>query len=54
MVTDEKLTRIDTALDDAKRRIDRLSLDRSRPPLGSAADTARDPAKGEHKAAFHS
>jgi len=53
-VTDEKLARIDTALDDAKRRLDRLSLDRSRPPLGRDADAARDPAKGEHKAAFHS
>ncbi len=54
VVTDEKLARIDTALDDAKRRLDRLSLDRSRPPLGRDADAARDPAKGEHKAAFHS
>jgi HK97 family phage major capsid protein len=54
VVTDEKLARIDTALDDAKRRIDRLSLDRSRPPLGAGADAPRDPAKGEHKAAFHS
>ena len=53
-VTDEKLARIDTALDDAKRRLDRLSLDRSRPPLGRDSDAARDPAKGEHKAAFHS
>jgi HK97 family phage major capsid protein len=54
VVTDEKLARIDTALDDAKRRLDRLSLDRARPPLGRDADAARDPAKGEHKAAFHS
>jgi HK97 family phage major capsid protein len=53
VVTDEKLARIDTALDDAKRRLDRLSLDRSRPPLGGA-DTPRDPALAEHKAAFHS
>ena len=53
VVTEEKLTRIDSALDDAKRRIDRLALDRSRPPLGNGADHARDPAKGEHKAAFH-
>lgn len=54
VVTDQKLARIDTALDDAKRRLDRLALDRSRPPLGNGADAARDPAKGEHKAAFHS
>lgn len=53
VVTEEKLTRIDTALDDAKRRIDRLSLDRSRPPLGGNADAARDPVLAEHKSAFH-
>ncbi|MGO4704528.1 phage major capsid protein [Microvirga sp. 2MCAF38] len=53
VVTDEKLVRIDTALDDAKRRLDRLALDRSRPPLGSAAEIARDPAQAEHKGAFH-
>ncbi|WP_201830356.1 phage major capsid protein [Microvirga zambiensis] len=54
VVNEEKLARIDTALDDAKRRIDRLSLERSRPPLGRGTDAERDPAKGEHKAAFHS
>ncbi|WP_112663323.1 phage major capsid protein [Microvirga flavescens] len=53
VVTDEKLTRIDTALDDAKRRLDRLTLDRSRPPLGSVAAGASDPAQAEHKSAFH-
>ena len=37
VVTDEKLARIDAALDDAKRRLDRLALDRSRPPLGRRA-----------------
>jgi HK97 family phage major capsid protein len=54
VVTDEKLARIDTALDDAKRRLDRLALDRSSPPLGGGTDAARDPARGEHKSAFHS
>jgi HK97 family phage major capsid protein len=53
VVTDEKLARIDSALDDAKRRLDRLSLDRSRPPLGQGPDAARDPAQAEHKSAFH-
>ncbi|MFC1456269.1 phage major capsid protein [Microvirga arabica] len=53
VVTDEKLARIDTALDDAKRRLDRLALDRSRPPLGGNPDTQRDPAQAEHKSAFH-
>ena len=52
VVTDEKLTRIDAALDDAKRRLDRLALDRSRPPL-AGQDTSRDPAQAEHKSAFH-
>jgi len=53
VVTEEKLTRIDAALDDAKRRLDRLTLDRSRPPLGGSEAT-RDPAQAEHKSAFHS
>ncbi|MDF2813412.1 MAG: phage major capsid protein, partial [Microvirga sp.] len=53
VVTDEKLTRIDAALDDAKKRIDRFTLERSRPPLGVTSDAPRDPAQAEHKAAFH-
>ncbi|MBM6581375.1 phage major capsid protein [Microvirga sp. BT689] len=54
VVTDEKLARIDGALDDAKRRIDRMALERSRPPLAGGTDAPRDLAQGEHKAAFHS
>jgi HK97 family phage major capsid protein len=53
VVTDEKLVRIDAALDDAKRRLDRLALDRFRPPLASVQDGPRDPAQAEHKTAFH-
>jgi HK97 family phage major capsid protein len=53
-LTEEKLTRIDTALEDAKRRLDRLSLDRSRPPLGAGTEEQKDPALKEHKAAFSS
>nr|WP_236841908.1 phage major capsid protein [Bosea sp. PAMC 26642] len=49
-LTEEKLARIDAALDDSKRRLDRLVLDRSRPALGH--DDKRDPLVGEHKAAF--
>jgi len=49
-LTEEKMTRMDAALDDAMRRIDRLTLDRNRPALGR--DEARDPLVGEHKAAF--
>ena len=50
VVTQDKLARIDAALDAAKSRLDRLTLDRQRPPVG--AETPRDPASGEHKAAF--
>ena len=35
VVTEEKLARIDAALDQAKNRLDRISLDRARPPLGA-------------------
>jgi len=52
VVTEEKLTRIDAALDDAKRRLDRLALDRARPPLATTADQPRDPLLAEHKGAF--
>ena len=52
VVTDEKLARIDTALDEAKRRLDRVQLDRSRPALGGASDQVRDTGLAEHKAAF--
>jgi HK97 family phage major capsid protein len=50
VVSDEKLARIDAALDDAKRRLDRMSLDRARPPIGG--DAPRDPVLAEHKTAF--
>ncbi|MBN9450615.1 MAG: phage major capsid protein [Bosea sp.] len=49
-LTEEKLVRMDAALDDTMRRIDRLTLDRARPALGQ--DGARDPLTAEHKAAF--
>ncbi|MCJ2031808.1 phage major capsid protein [Methylobacterium sp. J-043] len=51
VVTEEKLIRIDAALDQAKNRLDRISLDRARPPLGGA-EPARDASTTEHKAAF--
>lgn len=51
VVTEEKLARIDGALDEAKRRLDRLALDARRPAL-AAPDSPRDPASAEHKAAF--
>ena len=52
VVTEEKLARIDAALDDAKRRLDRLQLDGRRPALAGQARDRRDPAQVEHKAAF--
>lgn len=51
-LTEEKLIRIDAALDESRRRLDRLTLDRSRPALGH--DGPRDPMLHEHKAAFAS
>ncbi|MGL4727979.1 MAG: phage major capsid protein [Bosea sp. (in: a-proteobacteria)] len=51
-LTDEKLARIDRALDDAKRKIDRMALDRARPALGISEAKATDAATAEHKAAF--
>jgi HK97 family phage major capsid protein len=51
VVTEEKLTRIDRALDETKRRLDRAMLDQSRPRL--AAETKQDDhTKREHKDAF--
>ena len=54
VVTEEKLTRIDAALDEAKRRLDRVQLDRARPALGGSdrGGSAADPVVAEHKAAF--
>ncbi|MGU3361106.1 phage major capsid protein [Methylobacterium sp. M6A4_1b] len=57
VLTEEKLARIDAALDTARTRLDRLTLDGRRPPLGaggfSGRDAApRDGASHEHKAAF--
>ena len=49
-LTEEKLVRMDAALDDTMRRIDRLTLERARPAPGQ--DGPRDPLTAEHKAAF--
>jgi HK97 family phage major capsid protein len=50
VLIDEKLARIDAAIDEQKRRTDRMALERSRPAL--AAATVRDPGAGERKAMF--
>jgi HK97 family phage major capsid protein len=52
VLTEEKLARIDAALDTARTRLDRLALDGRRPPLGQGAPAPRDAASVEHKAAF--
>lgn len=57
VITEEKLARIDAALDDQTRRLNNLTLKAARPQL---APTSKEPggvetaAKGEHKQAFHS
>jgi HK97 family phage major capsid protein len=51
VVTEEKLARIDAALDAARTRLDRISLERARPPLADAKGH-EDGAAQEHKAAF--
>jgi HK97 family phage major capsid protein len=51
VVTEEKLARIDAALDTTRTRLDRLTLDGRRAPLGAGAPP-RDAAATEHKAAF--
>ncbi len=52
VLTSEKLVRLDGALDETRRRLDRLALDARRPALGAGEE--RDPAVAEHKAAFAS
>ncbi|KQP61672.1 MULTISPECIES: phage major capsid protein [unclassified Methylobacterium] len=51
VVTEEKLARIDAALDGARQRLDRLALDGRRPPMANGP-VPRDAAATEHKAAF--
>ncbi|MFV0279246.1 MAG: phage major capsid protein [Rhodoblastus sp.] len=50
ILTEEKLTRIDRALDETKSRLDRFTLENGRPRLGGSARS--DAGEREHKAAF--
>lgn len=50
VVTEEKLQRIDRAIDETKRRLDRVSLDLARPRIGGAP--REDETGREHKSAF--
>ncbi len=52
VVLDEKLARIDSALDAQARRLDDIVLKGARPALGSDRAPARNAAATEHKAAF--
>ena len=52
VLTEEKLARIDAALDTARTRLDRLTLEGRRPPMGSGVPALREAASIEHKAAF--
>src|SRR6476661_85243 len=52
VITEEKLTRIDAALDDTRKRMDRMLVEKSRPPL--AGEHREEPISREHKAAFRS
>jgi HK97 family phage major capsid protein len=52
VVTEDKLVRIDTALNEAKQRLDPMAMESRRPHLGAPAGEQRDPALAEHKAAF--
>jgi HK97 family phage major capsid protein len=49
-LTEEKLQRIDRAIDETKRRVDRVALDLARPRLSSAPND--DAPTREHKSAF--
>ncbi|MCJ2090833.1 phage major capsid protein [Methylobacterium sp. E-005] len=50
-LTEEKLARIDAALDAARTRLDRIHLEQARPPLGQPGSRG-DASAHEHKAAF--
>ncbi len=52
VITEEKLSRIDQALDETKARMDRIALKARRPALGERDDAAEPAAQREHKAAF--
>ena len=52
VITEEKLNRIDRALDETKQRIDRVTLDAARPRLGVDERKMDDASVREHKTAF--
>jgi HK97 family phage major capsid protein len=52
VVLEEKLARINAAIDTQARRLDELALKRARPAIGQDAARARSTGSPEHKAAF--
>jgi len=52
VLTEEKLTRIDRALDETRARMDRLAIERARPRLGADSGAETVAADREHKTAF--
>ena len=54
VITEEKLARIDRALDETKRRMDGIAVERARPRLGGDTRAQDDTQAREHKAAFRS
>jgi HK97 family phage major capsid protein len=53
VLTEEKLSRIDRALDETKSRLDAQAIERARPRLALSEKSAADPFAREHKMAFH-
>lgn len=53
VVTEEKLARIDHALDETKARLDRVTVEKGRPRLGREEKDTESMFAREHKAAFH-
>ncbi len=54
VLTEEKLARIDRALDETKSRLDAQAIERARPRLALSEKSAGDASANEHKAAFRS
>ena len=52
VLTEEKVARIENALDETKRRLDGVALDRARPRLAASGPERDDGAAREHKQAF--
>ena len=52
VVTEDKLSRIEKGLDDARHRLDTMAIERARPRLAGSEEAAAPAQEREHKAAF--